>query len=107
MPEFCEFGTARRRFVSWQGLLVCLAILCLDAHLAHRFHLLLSGTTVVQARPAKVQHMDRDAYRWVPPVRRFSFSLSPVLEATHETEALAYLSLRVRSLYGRSPPILF
>ena len=106
MQGFCQFARARGRLFSWQGALICLAILCLDAHLARRFHVPLSGTVTVQSNSAKVQHIDQDASRWVPPVRASSFRLSPVLTLPPVVDARGYLSLQIKRLYDRSPPAL-
>jgi len=104
MPRFSRFARAKLRLVSWQGALICLAILCLNAHLARRFHLPLSGTATVQSNSAKVQHMDSDAHRWIPPVRTASVSLVPVLIPLPLTELRSYQSLSVPCLYDRPPP---
>jgi hypothetical protein len=104
MPGFSQFAGAKRPLVSWQGALICLAILCLNAHLARRFHLPLSGTATVQSNSAKVQHMDSDAHRWIPPVRTAPVSLVRVLTPLLLTEVRSYQSLSVPCLYDRPPP---
>lgn len=104
MPKFSQFAMAKRCFVSWHGMLVCLAILCLNAHLVSRFHLPFSGTTVIQAQTAKVQHMDQDAYRWLPPLRNLSIALSPVLVGWPQTDESVCQLVPVQRLCDRSPP---
>lgn len=104
MPKFSQFAMAKRCFVSWHEMLVCLAILCLHAHLVSRFHLPLSGTAVIQAQTAKVQHMDQDAYRWVPPPRSLFNPLSPALAPPPVKQEQGYLSPQIRCLCDRSPP---
>jgi len=105
MPKFSQFARAKRRFFSWQGVLVCLAILCLDSHLASRFRLPLSTTATLQSNSAKVQHMDRDAHRWMPPIFTLSVPTSTVPTPLPEAHERGYLSAQVRCLYARSPPV--
>ena len=105
MPRFSQFVRAKRPLVSWQGALICLAILCLNAHLARRFHLPLSGTATVQSNSAKVQHMDRDAHRWIPPTWSASFQFVPTLSPALPAQGSNYLSLSVSFLYDRPPPV--
>jgi hypothetical protein len=101
-----QSATAKRRFLSWQGMLICLAILSLDAHLANRFQLPLGGAATVQANSPKVQHMDQDAYRWVPPPVHFSAPLRPVPGPPLVTEKRSYSSPSIPCLYDRPPPEL-
>jgi len=104
MPGFSQFAGAKRSLASWQGALICLAILCLNAHLANRFHLPLSGSTTVQSNAAKVQHMDRDAHRWMPPAPAASITLVAFPTTLLLTEVRSYQSLIVPCLCDRPPP---
>jgi len=104
MPKFGQLAITARRFFPWRGLLVCLAVICLDAHLANRFHLPLSGNAVVQANSAKVQHMDRDGFRWLPPRLSLSPLFVPLRLPPPLTPEAGYMPPRVHSLYDRPPP---
>jgi len=104
MPKSGQLAGAKRRSFPWRSWLVCLAILCLDAHLAHRFHLPLSGTAAVQANSAKVQHMDRDGYRWLPPALSLSFLMVPLLTPPPVAPEAGYVPPWAHCLYDRPPP---
>jgi hypothetical protein len=106
MPIFGELATGKRRSFPWRSWLVCLAILALDVHLANRFHLPLCGAATVQANSAKVQHIDRDAYRWAPPVVTLSVPLLPAPAPPVVADERGYLSPHVHCLYDRPPPAL-
>jgi hypothetical protein len=101
-----QSASAVRRLFSWQGVLVCLAILSLDIHLAKRFQLPLNGTATIQSDSPKIQHMDRDAFRWVPPSISFSIPLQPIPDPLIVTEETRYSSTHVHWLYDRPPPEL-
>jgi len=105
MPISGQSANAVRRLSSWQGVLVCLAILSLNVHLANRFQLPFDGTATVQPNSPKVQHMDRDASRWVPPSICFSFPLQRIPDPPIVTEEATYSSPQVHCLYDRPPPI--
>jgi len=86
------------------GTLVCLALISLDLHLANRFQLPLTGAATVQANSPNVQHMDQDAYRWVPPRLSLSVPLRPAPAAPLMTEDSSFLPPHLPCLYDRPPP---
>ncbi len=106
MPIFGQLATAKRRPLPWRSWLVCFAILSLGAHLAGRFSLPLSGPVTVQSNSPKVQHMDRDAYGWAPPVVSVSVSLVPAPDPPVVADERGHLSPPLHCLYDRPPPVL-
>ena len=104
MPRFSQFARAKGRFFYWHAAIACLAILSLNTYLVSRFHLPLSGTATVQSNSAKVQHMDHDASRWVPPIWSLLAPLSPALMRPPMREKHGYLPPQVHRLCDRSPP---
>jgi hypothetical protein len=104
MRKSGQLAALKRRSFPWRSWLVCLAILCVDAHLASRFHLPLSGAAVVQSNSAKVQHMDQDGYRWLPPALSLSFLFVPILVSPPAAAESDYTPPRIDCLYNRPPP---
>jgi hypothetical protein len=93
----------------WRGWVVSLAVLTLTISLASRtVELRLSAQTSVgsQAHQAKIQHRDRDAFGWAPPLANsepFYVSVSPQPVAPEKTPNL---SEEVdHCLYNRPPPL--
>jgi len=106
MPIFGQLATAKRRPLPWRSWLVCFAILSLGAHLAGRFSLPLSGPVTVQSNSPKVQHMDRDACGWAPPVVSVSVSFVPAPDPPVVADERGHLSAPGHCLDDRPPPTL-
>lgn len=95
--------------VEWRrSAIVSIVTLSLVVTLATRtFHVTIpSSTTVHSGSPQAIrQHMDRDAFRWVPPVLQFTLLQVPELyvRVARARPALSTLLIE-ENLYNRPPP---
>jgi hypothetical protein len=92
----------------WRWMLISLVLLSLTVSLATRtFRLTIPHGVIVQSNTAQAmrQHMDRDAVKWVPPVRLFTVLQAPTFYP-HVSPAGPPLGVLLldESLSNRPPP---
>jgi hypothetical protein len=96
------------RLLSGRGFAVALVIFALTASLATRvFHDTHSSTPQVQSSSSfqKVQHRDKDASEWAPPVSELSILWVEEASVVPDTREDIHVRVHYQSLYNRPPPI--
>jgi hypothetical protein len=104
-----ETTDVRLRSAPWpRRALVSVVMFSLVVTLATRtFHVTVPHSTTVQSSsPLSVrQHMDRDAFRWAPPVLQFTVLLIPTFYARVAPAGPPLPTLPIEeNLYNRPPP---
>jgi hypothetical protein len=98
----------RERILSRRGIAVVLLVLTLTASLANRVvHVssLSKPTAHSSASYEKLQHRDRDADEWAPPVAQLSLLWVNEPALPPETGETVHLRVHCNSLYNRPPPL--
>jgi hypothetical protein len=109
MPLLGNSPVARRRMMSWRGLVISLACLALIVSLASRtIHLSAIDDPIVQpdSPKAKIQHLVKDAVQWTAPVASFLLFWVVVICFRTVSEENHLVSLHLDTcLYNRPPPL--
>src|SRR5690349_3543254 len=91
-----------------RAIAVAFVVFALTASLATRvFQGSYSATPQAQSSSScqKIQHRDKDASEWVPPVSELSFLWVEEVSATPEFQEDLHVRIHYESLYNRPPPI--
>lgn len=92
---------------SSRGIAVALVVFALTASLATRvFHADYSATRQLQSSSSyqKIQHRDKDASEWAPPVAELSILWVEEASVTPDFLEELYARVHYESLYNRPPP---
>jgi hypothetical protein len=109
MPLLGNSPVARRRVMSWRGLVISLACLALIVSLASRtIHLSAVDDPAVQSDSprAKIQHLVKDAVQWTAPVASFLLFWVVVVSFRTASDENHPVPLALGTcLYNRPPPL--
>ncbi|HET8826585.1 MAG TPA: hypothetical protein VFM77_15705 [Terriglobales bacterium] len=95
------------RLLSGRGVAVALVVFALTASLATRvFQGGYAAAPQVQSSSSyqKIQHRDKDASEWVPPVAELSILWVEQASVTPEYGEEPHVDVHYESLYNRPPP---
>jgi hypothetical protein len=99
--------TPTKRLLSFRGLLASLAIISLTITLASRtFHVSSFNQLTVKSASTlgKVQHRDKDASEWAPPLAFLVMSWVPEAAFVQQPRERDLLDLQYHCLSNRPPP---
>lgn len=98
----------KERILSRRGIAVVLLVFTLTVSLANRVvHGSYSGKPAAHSSSSyeKIQHRDRDADEWAPPVAQLSLLWVNEPALPPETGETVHLRVHCNSLYNRPPPL--